>query len=125
HVAVLERDRAELPPPVDEAGLPRLQRPLEAPVAGQVHVVGDLGVAVDGGHGDAPPGLAMGVTPVPGRTTGGSRCRSGAAPPRGRRRSGAGKPSSATPTAGRRSWSPWSRGPRTAGWPPCPTGRRA
>ena len=49
HVVVLVRDRSELLPPVDEPGLPRFERPLQPPVAGEVDVVRDLGVDVDNG----------------------------------------------------------------------------
>ena len=51
-VVVLERDRAELPPPLDEPRPPRLQRPLEAAVAGQLDVVGDGGAYVASSHPD-------------------------------------------------------------------------
>ena len=47
-VVVLEGDRAELPPPLDELRLPRLERPLQPAVVGEVDVVRDLGVDVDG-----------------------------------------------------------------------------
>ena len=50
HVVVLEGDRAELLPPLDELRLPRLERPLQPAVVGEVDVVGDLGVDVDVGH---------------------------------------------------------------------------
>ena len=49
-VVVLEGDRAELLPPLDELRLPGLERPLQPAVVGEVDVVGDLGVDVDGGH---------------------------------------------------------------------------
>ena len=50
HVRVLVGDRTELPPPLEVAGLPGLEGPLQPAVAGQVDVVRDLGVVVDGGH---------------------------------------------------------------------------
>ena len=60
-VVVLEGDRAELLPPVDELRLPRLERPLQPPVAGEVDVVRDLGVDVDGGHRARPPHTLVAV----------------------------------------------------------------
>ena len=105
-VVVLEGDRAELLPPLDELRLPRLERPLQPAVAGEVDVVRDLGVDVDDAH------LRQSLlTPSLGRRSGASRCRSGAARPRARRRWVAGRSSSARPSGGRRSSSPSSPGP--------------
>jgi hypothetical protein len=53
-VVVLEGDRPQLLPPVDEAWLPRLEGPSEATVTGEVNVVGDRGVDVDGSHCPSP-----------------------------------------------------------------------
>src|SRR5207248_10090156 len=41
-LVLLERDGAEIAPPVDELGLPALERALQAPVFGQADVVRDL-----------------------------------------------------------------------------------
>ena len=94
HVVVLEGDRAELLPPLDELRLPRLQGALQPAVAGEVDVVGDLGFDVDGRLiWQLRPGLVR-------RSYcrwDGRRCRSGTGRHRGRPRSVAGRSSSATP----------------------------
>src|SRR6185437_6135976 len=53
---------AEVAPPVQEAGLPALQGPLQAPVACQTHVVGDAFAVVDR-HGHAGPSLRCAKPP--------------------------------------------------------------
>ena len=72
---VLVADRPELLPPLDELRLPRLERPLQAAVAGEVDVVGDLGVDVDGHGSDCSH-----LTPcsVEGRTRAGAEAAQGA-----------------------------------------------
>ena len=74
-------------PPVEEVGLPALQRPLQPPVARQVDVVRDLLGVVDRHL----------VTPACGRSRPCGPCRSGAAPRRRQRRWAARRSSSATP----------------------------
>ncbi len=75
--------RAHLRPPLQEPRLPRLQRPLQPPVLGQVDVVRDpLGVV------DAHARLRWLVMLARGRRRGAGRCRSCAGRPRGPRRSG-------------------------------------
>ena len=64
---VLVADRAELLPPLDELRLPRLERPLQAAVAGEVDVVGDLGVDVDELISHPRFGRRTGRAPVPKR----------------------------------------------------------
>src|SRR3954453_13077024 len=105
----MECDRTEVLPPLDELRLPGLQCPLQPPVAGQVDVVGNEGVVVDGGHW---------FTLGSGRSRDGSRCRTGGGRRRARGRSAVGTPSSPKPRDGRRSWSRRSRGGRSGGWPP-------
>ena len=41
HLDVLEAHRAELHPPLEELGLPRLQRPLQPAIVGEIAVVAE------------------------------------------------------------------------------------
>src|SRR5262249_25599193 len=69
-VALLPADRAHLLPPVDEVGLPRLERALQPLVAGEVDVVRDLFVGEHGRH------FTSATLRVAARPTGGGACDS-------------------------------------------------
>ena len=120
HGVVLEGDRTELRPPLDELRLPRLQRTLQAAVAGEVDVVRDLGVDVDGAHAaSCAHTLASVVSQVA------SPCRSCAA-----RLGPDGVRSLEDPVLpGRQAGEDLrlhaSRGRRSGGSPPCRSARRA